>query len=144
MVFVFFFQYTGRFLAETFVAGTTSNFAQFEVVLFVGCFYPRGPGGLMCCGVFSILLESISNFSNVSDALTNRGLGVAGWYAYSFVLFGSTHKGRMECLEFVMIRIVIKVSRLDSHKTCSVQLITNSPRASFVCRFEFSEDCLRC
>jgi hypothetical protein len=27
MVFVFYFQYAGRFLAETFVAGTTSDFA---------------------------------------------------------------------------------------------------------------------
>jgi hypothetical protein len=34
-------------------------------------------GGLMCCGVFSILLGYICSFSNVSDAFTNRGLGVA-------------------------------------------------------------------
>jgi hypothetical protein len=46
-------------------------------------------------------------FPNVFDALTNRGLGVAGLYAYSSVLFGSTQKGRMGCLGFVMIRIVV-------------------------------------
>jgi hypothetical protein len=47
-------------------------------------------GGLIYCGVFSILLGSNCKFPNDFDALTNRGLGVAGLYAYSFVLFGST------------------------------------------------------
>jgi hypothetical protein len=64
-------------------------------------------GGLICGGVFSILLGSICNFPNVSDALTKRSLGVAGLYAYSSVLFGSTQKVRMGSLGFVMIRIVV-------------------------------------
>jgi hypothetical protein len=89
----------------------------------------------MCCGVFSILLGSICSFRNVSDALTNRGLGVAGRNAYSSVLFGSTQKG----LGFVMIRIVvftlfnyhISAGRLDSHKIFSVRQITNSSMANF-------------
>jgi hypothetical protein len=61
----------------------------------------------MCSGVFSIFLGSICSFPNVYDALTNRGLGVAGRYAYSSVLFGSKQKDRMECHGFLMIRIVI-------------------------------------
>jgi hypothetical protein len=50
----------------------------------------------MCCGVLSILLGSICSFLNVSNAVTNRGLGVAGRYAY-----------RMGCHGFLMIRIVV-------------------------------------
>jgi hypothetical protein len=95
----------------------------------------------MYCGVFSILLGSICSFLNVSDAFTNRGLNVAGRYAYSSVLFGLTQKGRMGCLEFVMNRTVVftlfnsrissRVCRLDTHKTFSVRQITNGPRANF-------------
>jgi hypothetical protein len=98
-------------------------------------------GGLICGGVFSILPGSICNFPNVSDALTNRGLGVASLYAYSSVLFGSTQKGQMGCLGFVIIRIVVftlfdyrisaRVGRLTSLKIFSVRQITNSPRANF-------------
>jgi hypothetical protein len=96
---------------------------------------------MICCGVFSILLGSICNFPSVSDALTNRGLGVAGLYAYSSVLFGSTQKGRMGYLEFVMIwivvltlfnsRILVRVGRLASHRIFSVRQIVNSPRGNF-------------
>jgi hypothetical protein len=64
-------------------------------------------GGLICWGVFSILLGSICSFLNVFDVLANRGLGVASLYAYSSVLFGSTLKDRMGCLGFVMIQLVI-------------------------------------
>jgi hypothetical protein len=91
-------------------------------------------GGLICCGVFSILLGSICNFPNVSDALTKRGLGVASLYAYSSVLFGSTQKGRMGCFGFVMIWIVLFTLfnfRLVSHRTFSVRQITNSTRTNF-------------
>jgi ABC-type thiamin/hydroxymethylpyrimidine transport system permease subunit len=60
MVFVFIFQYAGCFLAETFIAGTTSDFAQFKVVLLVVVFIY---GGLICCGVFqSFLGLSIQRF----------------------------------------------------------------------------------
>jgi hypothetical protein len=87
------------------------------------------------------LCGSICNFPNVSDALTNRGSGVAVLYAYSSVLFGSTKKGRMGCLGFVMIRRVVfslfnsrisaRVVRLASHRIFSVRQITNSPKANF-------------
>jgi hypothetical protein len=79
VVFVFFFhQYAGRFLAETFVAGTTSDFAQFEVDCWLVVFIH---GGLMHCGVFSILFGSICKFPNDSNARTNSGLGVVGLYS---------------------------------------------------------------
>jgi hypothetical protein len=50
MVFIFFIQYADRFLAEKFVAGTTSDSKSYcSLVVSIH-------SGLMCCGVFSILL----------------------------------------------------------------------------------------
>jgi hypothetical protein len=82
---------------------------------------------------FSILLRSICNFPNIYEALTSRGLGVAGLYVYSSVFFGSTQKDRMGCLGFVMIRIVVftllnirfsaRVGRMASHIIFSVRQI---------------------
>jgi hypothetical protein len=60
------------------VAGTTPNFAQFEVVFLVGCVYSRWSDILWN---FSILLGPICKFPNDSDARTNRGLGVLGLYS---------------------------------------------------------------
>jgi hypothetical protein len=127
MVFVFFFQYAG--LRP--ILHNSKSYCSLAVSIH---------GGLICCGFFSILLGSICSFPSVSDTLTNRGLGVAGLYAYSSVLFGSTQKVQMRCLGFVIrivaftlfnSRIWAKVGRLDSHKTFSVRQITNSPRPNF-------------